>query len=284
MKGLKFYILLLLIFSCKKLDMDIDHEIYIIGHGGAGLQSQRNQLPHNSFESIKKAIDQYGADGVEVDVQLSADGTLWLFHDETLIKMTDCQGCILNLTDNEIQKCKYRNEFSVNVLNTPFKLVKLIEVIEYFNSLTEFPFLLLDIKLPSVCIDSIDSYYAAIETLIFEIEKLINDYNFKNKIFILTSNREMLNIFFKKNTEFQLLYSGIFNPEVNDFLNEINAYGMVLKNENVNKEEIDELRLGSYKSMIYNAKSVNSIVSAVNKQADFLLTNNIPLTKNILNK
>lgn len=56
--------------------------VLVIGHRGA-----RQHAVENSLTSLKIAIDQ-GADGVELDLQLSADGELFLFHDEDLARLT----------------------------------------------------------------------------------------------------------------------------------------------------------------------------------------------------
>ena len=41
------------------------------------------------------------ADGIEFDVRLSADGTWWLLHDQTLDKMTSASGASVR-TDTEL--------------------------------------------------------------------------------------------------------------------------------------------------------------------------------------
>jgi len=54
-----------------------------IAHRGA-----RAFAPENTLEAIRKAAD-LGADAVEIDVQLSADGEPVVFHDDTLERCTD---------------------------------------------------------------------------------------------------------------------------------------------------------------------------------------------------
>lgn len=57
-----------------------------IGHRGAP-----SVAVENSLQSLRAAIDG-GADGVEVDVQLSADGELFVFHDDDLDRLTGARG------------------------------------------------------------------------------------------------------------------------------------------------------------------------------------------------
>ena len=76
------FLLVLLIFSCQKKQDNANTKI--IGHGATGLKMQSSFYHDNSLESIHKALETEGCDGIEIDVQLSASGTLWLFHDAEL--------------------------------------------------------------------------------------------------------------------------------------------------------------------------------------------------------
>lgn len=58
----------------------------LIGHRGAA-----GEAPENTLAAIERAF-KAGANGVELDVQRSRDGSLLLFHDETLERTTDGMG------------------------------------------------------------------------------------------------------------------------------------------------------------------------------------------------
>jgi glycerophosphoryl diester phosphodiesterase len=47
-----------------------------------------------------------GADGIELDVELTADGALIVMHDDTLDRTTTCTGCVSHRTLAEIQECR----------------------------------------------------------------------------------------------------------------------------------------------------------------------------------
>jgi len=59
---------------------------YVLVHRGASAFA-----PENTLEAHAAAMD-YGADGVEIDIRRSADGVLYLFHDDTLERMTGGTG------------------------------------------------------------------------------------------------------------------------------------------------------------------------------------------------
>ena len=70
----------------------------VIGHrGGAAL------APENSLEAIRAGLTA-GADGVEIDVRLSADGVVVLMHDADVSRTTSGSGRVTDLTANELAK------------------------------------------------------------------------------------------------------------------------------------------------------------------------------------
>ncbi len=61
-------------------------------------------LPENSLPAFEKAV-QNGY-GIELDVQLTKDGKLIVFHDETMKRMSDCKKRPTDITYDELQKHK----------------------------------------------------------------------------------------------------------------------------------------------------------------------------------
>lgn len=70
----------------------------IYGHRGA-----MGEYPENTLLSFKQAIEQ-GADGLEIDVQLTKDGEVVVIHDERLDRTTTGSGFVKDLTLNEIKQ------------------------------------------------------------------------------------------------------------------------------------------------------------------------------------
>ena len=61
---------------------------WVIAHRGASADERENTLP-----AFERAIE-LGADFVELDVQVSADGALVVFHDLDLDRLTPLRGPI----------------------------------------------------------------------------------------------------------------------------------------------------------------------------------------------
>ncbi len=66
--------------------MSLDHSPLILGHRGA-----KKYAPENTLAAFTLALEQ-GADGVELDAQLSADGSVVVHHDVTLDRTTNGKG------------------------------------------------------------------------------------------------------------------------------------------------------------------------------------------------
>ena len=60
------------------------------------------RYPDNSLAGIRAALDA-GARHLEIDVQLSTDGTPWLFHDESLQRVCGVGGRLVDLSDAGIE-------------------------------------------------------------------------------------------------------------------------------------------------------------------------------------
>ncbi len=70
----------------------------IVAHRGASRQA-----PENTMEAFRLAVEA-GADAIELDVHLTADGQLAVIHDETLDRTTDRTGPIASRTMDEIRQ------------------------------------------------------------------------------------------------------------------------------------------------------------------------------------
>ncbi len=64
-----------------------------LGHRGKGHSRAGNPHPENSLTAFRQAMRE-GALGIELDVELCADGRLVVMHDDTLDRTTHQSGCV----------------------------------------------------------------------------------------------------------------------------------------------------------------------------------------------
>ncbi|MBM7584562.1 glycerophosphoryl diester phosphodiesterase [Bacillus pakistanensis] len=94
----------------------------IIAHrGSAGTH------PENTMEAFLEA-ERVGADGIELDVQLSKDGEVVVIHDESIDRTTNDRGFVQDYTLKEIQSFNASYKFK-----KPFKQPKIPSLREVFQ-------------------------------------------------------------------------------------------------------------------------------------------------------
>lgn len=89
-------------------------------HRGGTLAEGRPVVPENSLRAFRRAAEM-GADVVELDAKLSADGVPVVMHDATLDRTTDCSGRVRARTAAELRSCH------VDILGTSGSFVQLPE-------------------------------------------------------------------------------------------------------------------------------------------------------------
>lgn len=86
----------------KKAELKRKPKPVIWAHRGMSLQ-----YPENTLEAFRAAAELGPAlGGIETDVQLSKDGVVMIFHDETLDRVTDTKGNLRDFTFEELRRVK----------------------------------------------------------------------------------------------------------------------------------------------------------------------------------
>ncbi|WP_425396776.1 glycerophosphodiester phosphodiesterase family protein [Aeoliella sp.] len=107
----------------------------VVAHRGGGFLA-----PENTLAAIEKGFEA-GADHMEIDIQLTADGHAVVFHDSTLDRTTNGTGPIANLTLAEVKQLDAGSWFGSEFAGE--KVPTLTEALEYIDGRCR---LLLDVK------------------------------------------------------------------------------------------------------------------------------------------
>ncbi len=105
----------------------------LLGHRGARGEALENTLA--GFEHVQR-LQPYGLAGIEFDVQLSADGHLIVFHDDTLQRLIGSQARLNQLSLNEIQRH----------MQSGHHIITLASLLTTHTPLTDFDIIELEIK------------------------------------------------------------------------------------------------------------------------------------------
>jgi glycerophosphoryl diester phosphodiesterase len=89
----------------------------IIAHRGA-----KGYVAENTLPAFQKAF-ALGAHGIELDVHLSTDGEVFVFHDEHTERLTGHIGSIGSMSSFEIRPLRVNGEFPIPLLADVFDLI-----------------------------------------------------------------------------------------------------------------------------------------------------------------
>jgi len=108
----------------------------IVAHRGASRMA-----PENTMDAYRLGVE-VGADAIELDVHLTADGQLAVIHDDTLDRTTDRSGPVADLTMDEIREADAGARFArADDAGNPFagkglRVPALPEVLEWLPETT----------------------------------------------------------------------------------------------------------------------------------------------------
>jgi len=152
--------------------LEHDQPVLVIGHRGAA-----SLAPENTLGAIQVALD-LGVDGVEFDVQRSADDALVLMHDLDVDRTTNGTGLVNDLTLAELQALDAGSSFSAEFAGEPVPSLR-----DVFDLVSDSQILLfIELKDPSL--------YPGIEE---QVVNLIREYNYENRVHILSFDYDSLN-------------------------------------------------------------------------------------------
>ena len=95
-------------------------KLVVLGHAGSGFFtpiSPFNFRPPSSWRGVEYALD-LGADGIEVDLQLSRDSVVMLYHDQELANSSTGRGCISQHRAAELVQLRYRGGWTTTCFST----------------------------------------------------------------------------------------------------------------------------------------------------------------------
>ncbi len=98
------FLIYVLVLARPKRKKDFSKEL-LVDYAHRGLHG--SEIPENSLMAFSKAVEE--GFGIELDVQLSKDGEVMVFHDYTLIRMTGEDAKLSDKTLAELKKLSLKN-------------------------------------------------------------------------------------------------------------------------------------------------------------------------------
>jgi len=277
-----YFILSMLIFAgCEKIKYYPDKEYrevetQFLGHRGAG-NTENSAIQENTLEATKKGFAILG--GVEVDVRLSKDRTVWLSHSYSL---NSCGGvdysCIIGLTDAEIVQFD-------SCQGPAYTVTRLEDVLKDMAENYPEKYITLDLKASEPCgVGSLD-VLGIMNVIAEESYKIVQKYHLEDHVFIESETTTVL-AFVKKNCpgiETYLGTTGDFERGMQIALEE-GYSGISFKykfDEEITAEHVQMIRKKGLKIQLYTVDDEEELREALSINPDYIQTNNINYAKSL---
>jgi glycerophosphoryl diester phosphodiesterase len=274
MRSLKLISILffLSLYGCKKdapafLVHNLNHDqIILLGHAGMG---EAFKYPGNSYESIDPCL-KTGADGSEMDIQLTKDSVLVVFHNENLNEFSSCEGLINEHNWKDIDGCLFSSPISSQIY--------IMSATNLFNRIdhpAQFYFTL-DCKFHPSGID----YYEYKRQFARAIHRLTNEFDLDTNVTIESGDAEFLRYLKELNPRFKtfILASNLHKALIAG--SDAVSYGVTLRNDSVTADDISKLHEKGYRVALWGLQTDDDNVNAVQKSPDYLQSDKIiPLVK-----
>jgi glycerophosphoryl diester phosphodiesterase len=252
-------LLALIILTCCQRDKPFD-QIKIYGHAATGLENPSSVYQDNSLEAIKLALSIEGCDGIELDVQMAVDGSVWLYHDTELYTQTNVSGCISQLDSNQLSSVKYSS----------FHKEKLTALAQLDTILLKNKTIFLDLRHWNQCENSIVN----VNLLIEELTRLGYSNSSSFKTYILTIYDKWIVPF--SNAGFNVCFSTVNATLANQKIKDFEMLdGIVIRNKDVQNANVEGWIEKGKKVYIYEVRSPRGIRRALNKFPSGILTDDL---------
>ncbi|MFT7590077.1 MAG: glycerophosphoryl diester phosphodiesterase, partial [Limisphaerales bacterium] len=238
---------------------NLNDEIIIVGHAGMGIASL---YPSNSVESVRRAI-ALGAGGIELDVQMTADGEVVVYHDQFLETETNSEGAIWSLPLSDVLEAEYKQPIYAR-----YKVVSL-ENMFFAISESEDLWLSLDMKIRKP-----DADQQLIEDFADAIYSEIESANLLDKVIVESRSFDLLKYFQTNYPLVKRVINGLPENAIQEALT-LEAYGVGTELENMSlsiREELAELGL---RIILFDVVSKKENREAYRYNAEFIQTDKL---------
>ncbi|MCP2043285.1 glycerophosphodiester phosphodiesterase family protein [Pontibacter sp. HSC-36F09] len=251
--------------------------ILVIGHAGSGFFSPinpYNPLPANSMASITQAMEEDGADGVEVDVHVSQDGVPILYHDNTLETMSEGSGIIAELPASEVVGIRYRGGMLYDLFHSE-NIITMETMLQSFQTYPELPYLHIDIRNHD---PNRNNFYAqsVLELLRkyeYPIEKLAFIFNDPGILHTVRELEPEAMLMLDAGEDFDLTTKQALDNKL---------HGVTANGKHVSREQLLRARAQGLQVVLFGGKSKGSIADMLELEPDAIQVNNVKRMRSLL--
>ena len=254
-----FACMLLMISACTKGKFDDYDEVRALGHGGMGISSI---YPLNSYESILYCL-ALGAEGTEIDVQMTSDKVLMAYHPKDLSAKTNKSGLIHEQTYGEIKTATYNLP-----LHADYQLARLDILFDAIDVKEDQSFFL-DCKNynPDTSLQYLNDFTDA-------LIELIDQFDLKEQLVVELKRRDLIEVLQSKRPDIKIFAFAPFEDAMS-IATELDLPGLVISIENINDEQVEMAKAAGLEVAVFNTHTRQRNIDAIEMRVDYIQTDNL---------
>ncbi len=256
-------LLTLLAISCTKEKYNIvnlnGNKITVLGHGGMGIG---HTYPMNSYESIAYALN-LGADGVEIDIDMTKDSVLVAFHDLELSDRTNASGALYTKTWDDISEVTYKDPL--------YKGYKLLKMDHLFSGLGNQSNKLFILDCKNYNEDTGANYrYSFCRAVL----KLIDTYQLQDNVILEFKRIELIKTMKELRQDIKILIYAEYDYGLM-MAQQHQLEGIVISVDAISKEQVALAHNKQLMVAVLNAHSAKRNIDAIKKHVDIIQTDKL---------
>lgn len=228
------------------------------------------KYPENTMLAFEKAIEA-GADGIELDVQLTKDGEIVIIHDETIDRTTNGKGEVVSYTYEEL------NKFDASYIYTGKMGFNKIPTLKEYFELVKDKNIITNIELKTGI-----NEYIGIEEKVWD---LIKEYNLIEKVIISSFNHYSILRMKKIAPELKYgLLSETWIINAGKYTKDLGIECYHPHFVNMTEEIVKEIKSHGIEINTFTVNKEEQIYDMLNKGIDIIIGNFPDLTKKIISE
>lgn len=255
----------------------LDGKVLGVVHGCGGFGTYRNTLPPNTVAALEQSLAQ-GADGVEMDIQMTSDGKLAVFHDGLMDLATDCAGCIGDMTWDEVRECSYQTRNGD--LDGHHPVVLLDTLLAQVEASGYQPWVFLNTKHDSPCDPGDDGIrYEAFAQLLSEA---IHRHNLGDRVIVESMSERFLVVMGERDSTVHLLFDDEDYTRGMDVVRRNRFIGLCISNGKVTADQVAQAHEEGFWLGIWGVRVLGDTKRAVEKGPELVMTDDLLMLRSCL--
>ena len=281
-KPIHIVLILLLFITCTKVEIgEIENlnngKIDVFGHGGLSFDHPFQPMPFNSWEALRFVIESTSADGVEVDVQITADSVAMIFHDSFLEGSTTCEGCIPLVDQDQLANCNYLAGFP----SEHHELEEVQRLLKFHEGHELAPLIYLDSKTSFNCLDEVATQ-SHLQRMALAYWQLISIPERQNRVWIIAGNTILIGLIHALDPSIRIyLITSNFPSGIQSAM-DLSCFGIIATEQDITKNDVKMAHDNGLMVNIWGVGNAQQHIDAIKKNPDHIISDNISIALGLL--